>query len=61
MSNIPNIRTEGSSGLNTGSSDSSDNLASADTKNQNSKDFENLEALRNKITSHNPVTNDGRA
>ena len=57
MSNIPNIRTQGTSGLNSGSSNSSDNFASADTKNQNNANLTELEGLRNQLTERTAANN----
>ena len=60
MSNIPNIGTQGTLGTNSSSSDTSNNISDPDTVNKNKADFANLEALRNKTASHNPITNDSR-
>ena len=57
MSSIQNIRTQGASGSNTGSSDSTDNFASTETRDQNSADFAGLEGLRNKITIQSATAN----
>ena len=60
MSDIQNIRTEGTQGANSSSGSSTDNLASDDTKNQNKEDFGELEAIRNRMTSQSSVASNAR-
>ena len=55
MSNIQNIRTQGTSGVNSGSDSSRDNLASDDTRNQNNGIFSALTDLRNRMTEQSSI------
>ena len=60
MSNIPNIKTQGTSGINSGSSDSGNNISDTDTGNKNKADFGKLQGLRDKITSQSSIANDAK-
>ena len=60
MSNIQNIRTQGTSGSNSGSDRSADNLASDETRNQNNGNFSALADLRSKMTEQSSVASGAR-
>ncbi len=60
MSNIPNIKTQGTSEINSGSSDTGNNTSGTDTTNKNKTDFANLEALRTTITSQSSIATDAK-